>query len=338
MDFGLRSLMFNRALVTGVFVLASCATPRPPATTSRPEVAPVAAPAAARPLFDFHVGFWVNLHQRLYAESGVRPVPDPLRASAAEDQAAWDAAIALYRRRYPERGLLTLLSHDELARLNHQLGSVEAAPDLSASEVAPELRAALESAASVYRRHQWPADEQAGHAFVARVQPLVARSGPPLSSQLARVYQTPWPTSPVRVEVARYAGPVGAYTDDRITMAARDPRHAGDAALEILFHEASHLLAGPLDGLIAEACAASGRPTPPTLWHAILFYMTGELVRRELGPDYVPYAERNGLWSRGQDWTAYQQLLTRFVPEYLDGKQTLRATIDQIVAALPPGS
>lgn len=107
-------------------------------------------------------------------------------------------------------------------------------------------------------------------------------------------------------------------------------------AIEILFHEASHLLSDPIEHTITEACAAKGRTVPPTLWHAILFYMTGELVRRQLGPDYVPYADRNQLWTRGPDWGAYQPVLSRFLPDYLDGKPTLRATIDQIIAVLPP--
>jgi hypothetical protein len=41
---------------------------------------------------------------------------------------------------------------------------------------------------------------------------------------------------------------------------------------------------------------------------------------------------------RGPDFAAYQPLLTRFVPEYLDGKQTLRAAIEQLIAGLPPSS
>jgi hypothetical protein len=329
-------------LIVGALVLAGCAEARPPASTAAPAAAPAAsraaAPEPAGALFDFHIGFWVNLHQRLYAESGLRPVPDPLRAPAVEDQAAWDTAVALYRQRFPQRDLLTLLTNEELARLNHELGSAEPASDLAASGVAPELRAALEAAAPVYRRQLWPADEQADRALVARLGPMVASHGAALSSQLARAYQAPWPTAPIRVEVARYAGPVGAYTDDRITMAARDPRHDGNAALEIVFHEASHLLSEPLDHIIAEACAAKGRGVPPGLWHAILFYMTGELVRRELGAGYVAYADRNGLWTRGPDFAAYQPLLTRFLPEYLDGKHTLRAAIDQIIAGLPPSS
>jgi hypothetical protein len=314
-----------------VLVLGGCAAASPAASSP-----PAAVAHDAAPLFDFHVGFWVNLHQRLYAESGQRPVPDPLRATTTQDQAAWDAAIALYRARYPERGLLTLLFNDELVQLNHQLGAAERMPDLAAAGLPPELRAVLEPAAAAYRRARWSTDQQAGQAFVARVQPLVAKLGPSLSAKLARAYEAPWPTAPVRVEVSRHAGPLGAYTDDRITISARDPRHAGDAALEILFHEASHLLAESLEKLIADVCAASGRPAPPTLWHAVLFYMTGELVRREIGAGYLPYADRNELWTRDREWTSYRALLARSVPDHLDGQQTLRAMIEQIVSALPP--
>lgn len=48
----------------------------------------------------------------------------------------------------------------------------------------------------------------------------------------------------------------------------------------------------------------------------------------------MPGAEPR-LWAR---LGAYQPVLSRFLPDYLDGKQTLRATIDQIIAALPPSS
>jgi hypothetical protein len=99
--------------------------------------------------------------------------------------------------------------------------------------------------------------------------------------------------------------------------------------LEILFHEASHLLDEQL-------VAAMGDAGQPVLWHAVLFTLTGEIVRRELGPAYVPYAEHNELWRRSPDWTAARPAMLRAIPDYLDGKLTLRAALDEILAATPP--
>jgi hypothetical protein len=315
-----------------LMLVIGCAGSRAPS----PPAPPGAPPPPA--LFELRVGFWVNLHQRLYAESGPRPPPDRLQPAAAEDRERWERAVEWYRRRYPDRRFLTLLEHDELVRANRELARAGAATALAAGALPPELRATLEEAAPVYRRQRWPADEQAGRDFQQRLAPRLADHGRALAAAHARAYATPWPDGPVAVDVAAYAGPVGAYTvlePTHITMASADRRHAGDAALEILFHEAAHALVRRIEGSIARACAARGRPVPPTLWHAVLFYTTGELMRRELGPDYTPYAHRLGLYARDPTWTAAEPLLARHWRDYLDGRSPLDAAIDRIVAELP---
>src|SRR5438045_3954969 len=85
------------------------------------------------PLFDFHVGFWVNLHQRLYAESGRHGVREPLRAASAADQEIWERAVAVYRQHWRERDLLTLLEDESLVRLNRQLAAGETAQSVPAT-------------------------------------------------------------------------------------------------------------------------------------------------------------------------------------------------------------
>lgn len=39
-------------------------------------------------------------------------------------------------------------------------------------------------------------------------------------------------------------------------------------------------------------------PPRKTLWHAVLFYLTGEIVRQHI-PGYKPYALRRGSWGAG---------------------------------------
>jgi hypothetical protein len=320
-----------RSSLVLALAISGCASARPAAPPVAAPPPPVAAPA----LFVFHAGFWVNLHQRLYAESGARAVPDPLRAATAEEQAAWDGAVAFYRQRYADRGILTLLENEELVEVDRQTRLAETLPDLAQSRLPAEVRANLETAAAVYRRAAWPEDERADRQHIARVEPLVQRFGPSLVTALSRAYETPWPAKPVRVDVAMYAGPLAAYTIDSITMAAHDRRHEGDAVLEVLFHEASHLLIDRVGHVIVERCAAQGKRVPPTLWHALLFFGTGEVVRRTLGDTYVPYGDRQGLWQRSRDWAALRPVLGRVWPQYLDGKITLSAAVDEIVATLP---
>jgi hypothetical protein len=288
-------------------------------------------------LFDFHVGFWVNLHQRLFAESSSRPPRDVLHAESPADEQAWAHAVEVYRHRYSERSFLMLLENEELIGVNRSLARQESAPNLASAELPREIQDALEQAAPVYRRSGWPADERAGLGFRDRLAALVAGRGSALASALSAAYGTPWPAAPVRVDVAAFAGPVGAYTvlePTHITLASGDRRHLGDAGLEILFHEASHGLVNKVASSIAQACQAQGKQVPPTLWHAVLFYGTGEVVRRQLGTGYTPYAYVNGLYARSPDWAVYETLLARYWPAYLDGRQSLDVTVQQVVAGL----
>jgi len=298
------------------------------------------APTRATAPFAFHVGFWVNLHQRLYEESGAHPRPGALVLAAPADRDAWARAVAFYRARYPSRGFLTLLEDAELVKVNRELARVEAAGDLAGADLPAELRAALEAVAPVYRAHGWPDDRAADLRFEQRLGALVDRHGGALVAALARAYQTPWP-GVVRVDIAPYAGPVAAYTvldPPHTTIASGDPRHAGDAALEIVFHEASHALVDRVQRSIARAAAAQHRPEPPQLWHEVLFWGTGELVRRELGAGYTPYGYANGLYARNPAWAATEPLIARYWRDYLDGARSLDDAIDAIVAGLPATS
>ena len=68
------------------------------------------------------------------------------------------------------------------------------------------------------------------------------------------------------------------------------------------------------------------------LWHALLFFTSGEVVKKRLGADYVPYAYRNGLYDRG--WGAFRKALEQHWVPYLQGRVTFDAAIRDVVKAL----
>jgi hypothetical protein len=304
----------------------------------------VAARPTADSLFDFRVGFWISLHQRLFAESGPRPPDDGFHAREATDEEAWRRALDAYRKRWPERGFLTLLMNEELVAVNRRLSNSHSRIDSASANLATltdvpaDVRTILEGAAPVYRRTRWPDDERAAQALRARLAPMLERHGVALAKAHSRAYAVPWPKTPVRVDITPYAGPTAAYTvlePTHITIASGDRRHEGDVVLEILFHEASHGLVDRVEASLARAGAAQHKTVPPQLWHEVLFWSTGEIVRRELGSGYTPYAYKNGLYEHGDDWQVGERLLTRTWRAYLDGRTSLDATIDAIVAGLP---
>jgi hypothetical protein len=171
----------------------------------------------------------------------------------------------------------------------------------------------------------------------------VRRSGVDLSHRLAEIYQTDWPQERIRVDVSVYSNSAGAYTTLdplRLTVSSSDPRNQGPEALEILFHEASHGISDNVQNAILRECRQRDKPVPRDLWHALLFYTTGEVIRPALpdseqsGPKtgYVPYAVREGLYKRG--WQDYLRVLTEYWQPYLDGKQNFDDAVAHMVSAL----
>ncbi len=151
--------------------------------------------------FEFHSGFWVNLHQFLYEQAGSQT---PL----ADDSPAWQGALEYYRREVVKRNLLS----DEAATINNRLSGLDDAAALRDSGLPPGLIAALEAAAPIYKARRWPDHDRANRAWIAAVTPLVSKYSESLEKELATAYQTGWPAAPIRTDVAEYASFAGAYT------------------------------------------------------------------------------------------------------------------------------
>ena len=326
------------------------------------------------PVFEFHSGFWVNLHHTLYQEAKFRTTssadqnnssaksrptlktsPDARTPLTSAEQRAWNEALNYYSANYIDKDLLFTT---ELILIKNQLGDFDGCDELSGRKkktcdagLPPNLTHVLEGAAAVYRVHDWPNHDRANRRWIFRVAPLVREQGVGLSQRLADIYQTKWPKEKIRVEVCVYANRSGAYTTLdplRVTISGTDPRNQGSAALEVLFHEASHGIADPVQQAIIRECRQHQKPIPRDLWHALIFYTTGEVIRPVMtaasataeaisdsaipGGGYTPYAVREGLYQRG--WDGYLKLLTKFWQPYLEGKSTFDDSIARMVSAL----
>lgn len=170
------------------------------------------------------------------------------------------------------------------------------------------LALALEAALPVYRRHWWGAHDALNRGWIASVAPMLRRIEDDMIPRLEAAYGGRWPEAPVAVDVVVYANPVGAYsTGGRVTIASGDTENRMPQALELVFHEASHMdpLEVPLRNGIREAFDAAGGEAPARLWHDVIFYTAGEITRLVLAehgqPDYQHYGER-GVYTRGERW------------------------------------
>ena len=106
--------------------------------------------------------------------------------------------------------------------------------------------------------------------------------------------------------------------------------------------EASHLLMGRRDPLrlaLADAARALDLPLPRDLWHVVMFYTTGEAVRRFLDdvgePGYSPLVY--AIFDRGT-WVRYRDAIESSWSAYMDGERTVsEAAADLIQANAQPG-
>ena len=338
--------------------------------TALPATQQSSATESPLPVFELHSGFWVNLHHFLYLQArlmnGNSSSMDSGRGAAPPDEApvslidfpadeikAWRAAVALYAKDLARRDLLL---NGDMETINNRLSEMETCAELQGKSSAAcksglqaDLVEALGRAAPVYRAHWWAEQDRANRAWIAQVAPMVRQMGVQLSGQLAEVYQRPWPTERLRVDVVWYGGPYGAYTTlnpTHVTLSSHDARNQGIYGFEVLFHEASHALASTVNEAIASEFRQRDKPIPRDLWHALLFYTTGELVRRDLasgtmslavlqGTDpsnYQPYAARFGLYSGG--WDRFRGMLDLYWRPYLDGRVSFDTAVARLAAAL----
>jgi hypothetical protein len=321
------------------------------------------------PTFEFRSGFWTNLHHFLYVQAALRRnrtniviggaadearavfVPATLQLGS-DEQRSWNSALDYYSQNLVGKDLL---QNGDMVAINNVLATLGACGELSGtsdpnctSGLQPAMIAALASAAPVYRAHWWREDDRANHEWISKISAIIAKWGTDVSQQLSAAYSSPWPVQRIVVDVVGYGGPFGAYTSLNplhITISSRDPRNQGAGSLagfEVLFHEASHSLAENLNRAISDECRRRGKLIPRDLWHAVIFYTTGEIILREItlgspkdspqAADVQPYGARYGLFTRG--WAEYLPMLQTSWQPYLDGRIQFDTAVSRMVASL----
>jgi hypothetical protein len=370
----LRRKIFLRVLMTAPLLLPSAGWPASPAVAQtnygpgQYSTTQSSVTESPLPVFEMHSGFWVNLHHFLYLQArllnGNTSTSESARGAAKPDELpvslldfpeadihAWQDAVAFYSKDLANRDLLL---NGDMEIINNQLSAMETCAELQGkttplckSGLRQDLVEALERAAPVYRAHWWPQHDRANREWISQVAPMIEKMGVELSGQLADVYQRPWPAERLRVDVVWYGGPFGAYTTldpIHVTISSHDPRNRGVYGFEVLFHESSHALAGAVNAAIAHEFRERDKPIPRDFWHALLFYTTGEIVRRDVEygsmtmafeqsggrSGYLPYAARFGLYSGS--WEHFRGLLDLYWLPYLDGKVSFETAIARMAA------
>lgn len=341
----LRRGAFSLALVA-IGAAACAGVPVPPSATQS------AAGQAVRITahFAFFSDFETNLNDALIAAGRARdnrgsaPSLEPacIKALPAAERAGWSRAVDQYAGTISSR---STGSRDQM-RIRLELAGVvkdDEWEDPAERRFIEATRAIRAAAAPAYRACRWTAQDRANRRWIEALLPLLIEHESMLAGRLAEAFQTGWASLPIRVDVVETVDWTGANTihlrppSAHVLISSSNPGYQDAAALEMVFHEASHFLTGrdtPLRRALEDAVPrAAGNPFRGDLVHAVHFYMTGEIVRRRLheaGIDYRPYMYAQRLY-RG---SVFFQAVESTWPAYLDGETTLPDAARALVQAL----
>jgi hypothetical protein len=284
---------------------------------------------------------WVNLHQRLMYEARFADAPPP-DGMAGADLTAWNTAVEEYKtwlgpRRSP-------IVDSELIAVNRALS--ESRIGSHAVHLPKGIPAAaakvLDAARPLYEKAQWTRDDAANRFWIATAAPLLRSAAAELIAAHEKAYGMPFPET-IRVDVVSYGWEFGAYTvgdghEVHAVIQSTDAGSQGFAALEALMHEPSHGIVAPDSGAIgadlARAAAELHVKPPYNLWHALLFYTSGELTRRVLAErgvtTYTPVI-RIGMFDR--QFKGFREVFDQHWRAWLDGKEARQEAMRAIVQA-----
>lgn len=306
-------------------------------------------PVVTTPHFAFYSDFDTNLNDALIAAGVARKGNKPeLFHSGPEApcfselppsaRAAWNGAVDYYAEIISPAGWIDrqqYLLRVQLAGFDEEWKD---AGDRQFVEIARSFRGA---ATPAYKACRWAAQDEKNRRWIEELRSRLAADEQRIAPRLEQLYQKRWNGLPIPADVVETVDWSGANS------ILRDPAgghllisnsYQGPAAFEVVFHEASHLLMGrgdPLRQALDRAASAVGFRLPGDLWHVVLFYTTGEAVRRILDdggkPGYTPMVY--AIFDRGT-WVGYRKALESSWRPYLDGKRALSEAAASLIDAL----
>jgi hypothetical protein len=216
--------------------------------------------------------------------------------------------------------------------VNTVLTRVSPNDDLDAVALHPELRRVLKDVMSIYRSAWWPAHDARNQRWIASMRTELAGRETCLRQRAEVVFRAGWP-SPVHVDATVYASWFGAYSihhPTRVTITANAQGSQDEYGLEVLLHETAHGMLDRVESALADEATRQGKRLPPELSHLVLFYTAGALMKEQM-PDYVPFAERFGIWSRNDRTRRYHAVIEQEWQPYLSGERTFADAIGALV-------
>ena len=331
----------RRASITAVLLASITSVWATGAARAQESVALV----ASTPHFAFHSDLDSNLHDALLEAGRDRRFQRPELFQEGEEagcfgeiagsmRTGWDLAVAFYA----EEISSVKWNDREQILLRFDLSGTDRVEGERARTFLDIARAFRSAAAPAYDACRWPAQDASNRRWVAQLLPLLEAHEEAISRRLAELYEQPLGGLPMRVDVVETVNWSGATTwnlspaGGHIQISKIEP---APAALELVFHEASHTLMGreaPIRKALKEASERLQLPLPGDLWHAAQFHATGDTVSKALAaagePGYTPMMFTEEIFGR------YHEALKSAWAPYLTGASSLAEAAEALLRAV----
>jgi hypothetical protein len=285
----------------------------------------------------------LNLHHFLYELARDQEQLEWALANKAlrqSEKETLDLAVAEYKKFQQVRGTHILFSDSTMSELTSILMMAD---QQEVEKQNNSLFQAYKGFLPIYQRVFWPVHLTENKIWLNTLLKKLTRYGEPIQVRLSQVFQSKLVLKPVhKVDIVYKPGiRQGAYTSRNahsiINSSYAD--YQDWQAMEIVFHELCHTIAvnrsSKLRQLIKTEFERAGMSQHMDIWHPILFYSVGQIVKQNISSEqagYQSYATKNNLYQTG--WQYPEAIFIECWQPYLDGLISMQQAIQNLAEKL----
>lgn len=304
------------------------------------------APVAETNYFEFRSSYILNLHHYLIKEGLRYNKTDSLNRSfesffintgkvtASAKQGIMNA-VKYYADSVVKKNMLF---DPELTSLKYALLSIDDVNEVPDNVISPAWIKAIKSADAYYKEGEWKNTNAQNLLFINSHLEQVKRIEKDVIRRCEDVYQYKYSGKKFRIELVDYATFFGAYTTNEpfvcAVISSTDKRHNAEQGTEVIFHEVSHSMIDSLFQKQQELCTASSLRMDHNVWHSILFYSTGTIVKdalAQIGVNHELYIYRNNLASLSPDFKKLIDKVSTQWPLYMNKEISMDEALKKIL-------
>ncbi|MEP7265212.1 MAG: hypothetical protein ABI772_11975 [Bacteroidota bacterium] len=304
------------------------------------------APDAETNYFEFRSSYLLNLHHYLIKEGIRYNKTDSSNRSfesffihQGEVNSSSKSGIMSAVKYYGDSVVKkNMLFDPELNSLKYTLLTVEAVYEIPGNSISPLWLKALKSADAYYKDQEWKNTNAKNLLFINSHVEQVKKIEKEVIGRCEDVYQYKFTGKKFRIEIVDYATFFGAYTTNDpfvcSVISSTDKRHDAEQGTEVIFHEVSHSMIDSLFKMQQDLCKATSLRVDHNVWHTILFYSTGTIVKDALagiGVKHELYIYRNDLGGLSPDFRNLIDKVSAQWPLYMNRKIPMEDVLKKIL-------